>query len=137
MVPAQAESAPSSVSNMKLAGIFVPGTRNPVVGLVVGFQTMPVGAAGVGNGGLVCVDAGLHAVLGTVLSGRGIATCSATLTPAPSYRVEQPEALSAIQNGLAAGVNATPHAFRRTGSVFGATPGKSAVKFVTLWRLSR
>src|SRR5262249_30267239 len=129
---AQAESEPSSVSNMKLAGVFVPGTRNPVVGLVVGFQTMPVGAAGVGGGGSVWVEAGWHAVLGTVLSGRGIATCSAIFAPAPASRVEQPEALSAIQKGLAAGVNATPHAFRRTGSVFGATPGKSAVKLVTM-----
>src|SRR5215469_1990546 len=84
MVPAQAESEPSSVSKMKLAGIFVPGTRNPVVGLVVGFQTMPVGAAGVGGGGSGWVEAGLHAVLGTVLSGKGIATWSATFTPAPS-----------------------------------------------------
>src|SRR5215831_14933775 len=83
-VPAQAESVPSSVSKMKLAGMFVPGTRNPVVGLVVGFQTMPVGAAGVGGGGWAWVDAGLQAVLGTELSGRGIATWSGTFTPAPS-----------------------------------------------------
>jgi hypothetical protein len=49
IVPAQAEIVPSSVSKIEAAGMFVPGTRNPVVGLVVGFQTMPVGAAGVGG----------------------------------------------------------------------------------------
>src|SRR5262245_21628925 len=119
---------------MKLAGVFVPGTRKAVAGAVVGFHTIPVGAAGVGGSGLVWVEAGwaaAQAVLGTELSGKGIGTWSATFTPVPSYRVEQPDALSAIQKGLAAGVNATPHAFRRTGSVFAATPGKSAVRLVT------
>jgi hypothetical protein len=37
---------------MKEAGRFVPGTRNAVAGLVVGFQITPVGAAGVGFGGV-------------------------------------------------------------------------------------
>src|ERR1700730_18051418 len=50
IVPAQAEIVPSSVSKIKEAAMFVPGTRNPV-GAVVGFQTRPVGAAGVGGGG--------------------------------------------------------------------------------------
>src|SRR5260221_14786551 len=36
-----AEMVPSSVSKMKAAGNFDPGTRNPVVG----FQIMPVGEA--------------------------------------------------------------------------------------------
>src|SRR5438045_9750111 len=84
MAPAQAESVPSSVSKMKEAGMFVPGTRKPVVGLVVGFHTTPVGAAGVGGGGFFWAEAGWHAVLGTELSGRGIATWSATLAPVPS-----------------------------------------------------
>src|SRR5690348_7527024 len=115
---------------MKLAGVFVPGTRKAVATAVVGFQTRPVGAAGVGSGGFVWGEAGWQAVLGTELSGKGIGTWRATFAPVPSYSVEQPEALSAIQKGLAAGLNATPHAFRRTGSVFGATPGRSAVKLV-------
>src|SRR5262249_28869090 len=55
--PAQAESVPSSVSNIKLAAVVVPGTRKPA-GLVVGFQTRPVGAAGVGAAGLVGGAAG-------------------------------------------------------------------------------
>src|SRR5262249_8482295 len=42
---------PSSVTKIKEAGRLVPGTRKAVAGLVVGFQMMPVGAAGVGVGG--------------------------------------------------------------------------------------
>src|SRR5438270_6412156 len=84
IVPAQAERVPSSVSKIKEAGMLVPGTRKPVVGLVVGFHTMPVGAAGVGGRGFVWLEAGWHAVVGTELSGNGIATWSATLAPVPS-----------------------------------------------------
>jgi hypothetical protein len=54
---AQAEIAPSSVAKMNEAGVLVPGTRN----VVVGFQTIPVGAAGVGGGGFVWADAGWQA----------------------------------------------------------------------------
>jgi hypothetical protein len=43
---AQAEIVPSSVAKMKEAGRFVPGTRNAVAGLVVGFQITPVGLRG-------------------------------------------------------------------------------------------
>jgi hypothetical protein len=45
--------------------------------------------------------------------------------------------LSEIQKGLAFGVKVTPQAFCRTGSVFGATPGISEVKFVTTYRFGR
>src|SRR5215831_12069174 len=60
--PAHAEIVPSSVAQMNAAGRFVPGTRNAVIGFVVGFHTMPVGAAGVGfgggaGGGLTCIQA--------------------------------------------------------------------------------
>ena len=78
----------------------VPGTTNAGAG----FQTMPVGAAGVGfgggtGGGLTV----LQAVLGTTLPGSGIFTSRLTFAPVPSYSVEQPVALSAIQKGLPAG----------------------------------
>ncbi len=84
---------------------------------MVGFHTTPVGAAGVGLGGIDGLTL-TQAVAGTLpgAGGSGMPTCSATLVPSPSYNVEQPVALSAIQNGLAPGLNATPHAFCRTGS---------------------
>src|SRR4029077_13296075 len=71
IVPAQAEIVPSSVSKIKEAGMLVPGTRNPVVSLVGGFHTRPVGAAGVWLGGLFGSTC-LHALLGMTLPGRGI-----------------------------------------------------------------
>ena len=117
---------------MKVAGSFVPGTKKAVAGIVVGFHTSPVGAAGVGFSGFfgsLC----MHAVGGTIPPGSGSLTRSGVAgcgTPVPSYSVEQPVALSDIQNGLAAGVNATPHAFCSTGSVLGATPGISEVRLV-------
>src|SRR5215471_15002383 len=80
ILSAQADRDPSSVSKMKVAGISVPGTRNDVVG----FHTRPVGAAGVGGGGFVWVEAGWQAVLGTELSGKGIATWRAIFKPVPS-----------------------------------------------------
>ena len=46
--PAHAEIVPSSVAKMNAAAILVPGTRK----LLEGFQTIPVGAAGVALGGL-------------------------------------------------------------------------------------
>src|SRR6516162_15468 len=81
--PVQAEIVPSSVAQMNVAATdgFVPGTRNPVVRLVVGFHTMPVGAAFVGGG------------LGGQLDpcpapggfgGQGIVTTSDTIVPSPS-----------------------------------------------------
>src|SRR5689334_22621349 len=97
---------PSSVDQMNVAALVVPGTRN----VVVGFQTRPVGVAGAGFGGLLW-SLCMQAVAGTLPPGSGSFTRSAWGTPAPSYSVEQPVALSEIQNGLAAGVNATPHAF--------------------------
>src|SRR6516165_12528160 len=48
--PVQAEIVPSSVAQMNEATLPVRGTRNPVLVLVVGFHTMPVGAAFVGGG---------------------------------------------------------------------------------------
>src|SRR5215469_9576584 len=49
--PVQADIVPSSVSKMKDAafGGLVPGTRKPVVVLVVGFHAKPVGEAVVGQ----------------------------------------------------------------------------------------
>jgi hypothetical protein len=58
-----------------------------------------------------CVLIGL---LGTELSGKGIATWRATFAPVPSYRVEQPEALSATQKGLAAWQTTSPRAWSAT-----------------------
>src|SRR5215831_5285430 len=115
---------------MNVAGLLVFGTRN----VVVGFHTRPVGVAGAGFGGF-CGSAGWQAVGGIVPPGSGSLTwrgvgCGCG-TPLPSYSVEHPVALSAIQKGLAPGVNATPHAFCRTGSVFGAISGRSEVKLVT------
>src|SRR5215510_11230667 len=116
---------------MKLAGLVVLGTRK----VALGFHTRPVGVAGGGVGG--CSGAtGWQAVSGIVPPGSGSLTlrgvgCGCG-TPLPSYRVEHPVALSEIQKGLAPGVNATPQAFCRTGSVFGAIPGRSAVKLVTI-----
>jgi hypothetical protein len=78
---AQAETVPSSVSKMKMAGIPVPGTTNADDG----FQMMPVGAAGVGFG--AGAGGGLtvwQSVLGTTLPGRGIDTWSPCFTPVPS-----------------------------------------------------
>ena len=68
-VAAQAEIVPSSVAQMNVAGMSVPGTKN----VDVGFHTMPVGAAGVGVGGRLG-STGLQAVLGTLLPGSGIFT---------------------------------------------------------------
>jgi hypothetical protein len=45
--------------------------------------------------------------------------------------VEQPVALSAIQNGLPPVVKAIPQAFCKIGSTFGVAPDRSDVKFVT------
>ena len=67
---------------MKVAVILVPGTVNPVLP-VVGFHTMPVGAAFVG-GGLAFGGTGMHEVGEGVPPGSGIATFNATGTPAPS-----------------------------------------------------
>src|SRR5215469_13833919 len=68
----QAETVPSSVSKMNIAGVVVCGTRKVGVGL--GFHTTPVGAAGVGFGG--CFGStGLQAVEVSPF-GRGILTCS-------------------------------------------------------------
>src|SRR5262249_30880767 len=130
---AQAEIVPFSVLKMKLAAVVVPGTRN----VVVGFQTRPVGVAGVGLDGLfgsLC----LQAVAGMVPPGSGILTRSGLGglatgcgIPAPSYSVEHPVALSATQKGLAPGVNATPQAFCSTSSVCAAVLGRSEVKLVT------
>jgi len=83
-VPAQAEIVPFSVAQMKVAVMLVPGTRN----VALGFHTIPVGAAGVGPGGLFGLT-GLQAVLGTLLPGSGIFTLSGCGdtgcgTPAPS-----------------------------------------------------
>ena len=79
----QAEIVPFSVTKIKDAGRLVPGTRNAVAGLVVGFLMMPVGAAGVGVGGAFGLT-GLQSVAGTTLPGSGIDTCSGTLVPSPS-----------------------------------------------------
>src|SRR2546425_728620 len=115
---------------MKVAGLVVFGTRK----VVVGFHTRPVGVAGGGVGGF-CGSACWHVVAGTLPPGSGSLTrrgvgCGCG-TPLPSYSVEHPVALSAIQKGLAPDVNATPHAFCRTGSVCGAIPGRLEVKLVT------
>ena len=84
IVDAQAEIVPSSVAQMKVAGMVMPGTRN----VAVGFHTIPVGAAGVGLGGWLG-STGLQAVVGTLLPGSGIFTCrglgvTGWGTPAPS-----------------------------------------------------
>src|ERR1700730_3744947 len=132
---AQAEIVPSSVSKMKTAGMplgfvieTVPGTTNAEDG----FQMMPVGPAGVGigagaGGGLMV----WQSVRGTTLPGRGIDTCSPIFKPVPSYSVEQPVALSAIQKGLPAGEKATPHEFCSTRSWKLALPAKSETSGVT------
>ena len=119
---------------MKAAVMLVPGTVNPVLP-VVGFHTKPVGAAFVGAG-LAFGGTGMHEVAEGIPPGSGIATFNGggppAGTPAPSYRVEHPVALSEIQKGLAPGVNVTPQAFCRTGSWFGATFGRLDVKGVTV-----
>src|SRR5438093_11826106 len=106
------------------------GTRKAALG----FHTRPVGVAW-GGGDASCEVAGWQAVAGTSPPGSGSLTRRGVAggcgTPLPSYSVEHPVALSAIQKGLAPGVNATPHAFCRTGSVCGAIPGRSAVTLVT------
>ena len=60
----------------------------------------------------------MHEVAEGIPPGSGIATFNGggppAGTPAPSYRVEHPVALSEIQKGLAPGVNVTPQAFCRT-----------------------
>ena len=75
------------------AELEVLGTRNADEGL----HTIPVGAA-------VCGQ--LEPCPG--FGGQGIVTTRFTMLPAPSYSVLRPVALSAIQNGLAPGENATP-----------------------------
>ncbi len=64
-----AESVPSSVAKMNVAANLVPGTRKAADG----FQTMPVGAAGVIFGGLFGSTVWL-ALLGMMFPGSGIAT---------------------------------------------------------------
>src|ERR1700720_4430293 len=70
-----------------------------------------------------------------MLPGSGIATCRGTVEPSPPYSVEQPVALSLIQKGLPAGVNATPHAFCKTGSNTAAPPLISETSGVTSYAL--
>src|SRR6516225_6711171 len=110
----------------------VPGTANAADG----FHTIPVGAALLGGGLEFGGGTGMHEVAEGFPSGSGIATFNGggppAGTPAPSYRVEHPVALSEIQKGLAPGVNVTPQAFCRTGSWFGATFGRLDVKAVTV-----
>src|SRR4051794_32252407 len=125
--PAHAEIVPSSVEKMKTAGIFVPGTRNDAAG----FHTMPVGEAGVGLDGLFG-SLGWQEVAGTMLPGNGMDTCKAViLTPLPSYKVEQPVALSLTQKGLPAGEKAIPHAFCRMASMCSAWPERFDTSGVT------
>jgi hypothetical protein len=85
-VGAHADIVPSSVAQMKAAVMLVSGTVNPVLP-VVGFHTMPVGAALVG-GGLAFGDTGMHEVADGVPPGSGIATFTGggppAGTPAPS-----------------------------------------------------
>src|SRR6516162_6083773 len=84
--PAHAEIVPSSVAQMNAAGSFVPGTRNAVIGFVVGFHTMPVGAAGVGFGGFwgLTLTQAVAGGLGCgALEGSGILTCNETMLPSP------------------------------------------------------
>src|SRR6201997_2347252 len=102
---------------MNIAPRFVPGTRNPADG----FQTIPVGAAGVGFGGLFG-STGWQEAGATPFPGNGIETCSPTLLPSPAYRVEQPVTLSLTQKGLPPGLKAMPQAFCNTGSRCAAAP---------------
>ena len=71
--PVQADIVPSSVSKMNEAGSFVPGTRNAVLTFVVGFHTMPLGAA-------VCGQLEPCPAVG----GQGIVTTRGTVVPSPS-----------------------------------------------------
>ena len=68
--------------------------------VALGFQTVPVGAAVVGQ-----LDPC------PAIGGQGILTTTFPIVPSPSYRVANPVALSVIQKGLAVPENVTPHAF--------------------------
>src|SRR5271155_2561407 len=80
--PVQADIVPSSVAQMNDAarGGLVPGTRNAVATFVVGFHTMPVGAAFVGGG----LGGQLDPCPTVAGGGQGIVTTRAWITPAPS-----------------------------------------------------
>ena len=77
--PAHAEIVPSSVAKMNAAAIFVPGTRKELEG----FQTIPVGAAGVVAGGLLKLK-GWHELGAMMPPGSGMDTCRPTLVPSPA-----------------------------------------------------
>src|SRR5580704_7574784 len=71
--PVQADIVPSSLPKMNEATLPVRGTRNPVVVLVVGFHTRPLGDENCGQ-----LDPC------PAVGGQGIVTTRGTIAPSPS-----------------------------------------------------
>src|SRR5436305_486303 len=111
----QAAIVPSSVANIKILG----PDRFPLVisnasGIVAEtlLKTVPVGVPAA-----------------SPRAGEGMDTAGAMETPAPEYIEERPMPLSETHQGPV-GLWASPQGFTRFGSMFGATPGRSATRGV-------